>query len=1777
MSTGQERDTGGNMQPEHHTAPIEWQQIQREYPGHVCLHQHFEIQAAERPESLALTFEDVQLTFGELNERASQLAHVLQQLGVGPEVLVGVYMDSSLEVVISLLAILKAGGAYIALDPTYPAERIASMLKVARAPILLTREHLRDSFPPYAGTILCLTEQGCVVSVQGEPYCMKTGKQNSVPVHSANLAYVIFTSGSTGEPKGIQVSHASLLNLIFWNQEICRPGAADRMSQMANLSFDASGWEIWPTLTAGACLHLPPPPVRRSLSALRRWLVEQAITLVFLPTPLAEAFLELPWPQESAIRLFTIGGDKLRHIPAQSLPCILMDCYGPAETTIVSITGDVPTGLQENAIPSINRPVANTSIYLLAPSLQPVEPGEVGELYIGGSGLARGYLQRPGLTAERFLPCPFSTEPGARFYRTGDLARYLPDGSIEIIGRVDHQVKLRGMRIELGEIESVLCEHSAVKQAVVVAYEEADEKHLVAYLVPGSQPPPATEQLRVFLQARLPEYMLPTMFISLEALPLSANGKIDRDALPPPRWDERPYPQYRSPKTPTEIMLAQVWAEVLPVKQIGRDDDFFLLGGHSLIAMQMLSRLYSQLQREIPLEALFAAPTLAELARYLDQSAHDTGYEWSLATQPLQARKREILPTGESIAPLSFAQQALWLHNLLEPGTPGYTILVALHLHGHLNIPALERSFHLLLQRHEILRTTFALRHNQPVQIIAAVPQLSLPIIDISEEVSEVERLSQMEAAYTFDMAQGPLLRTTLLRLGDVDHVLLINMHHSISDGWSMNVLLEELGHFYEATLRDGPGEAAMPVLPLQYADYCIWQRAWMHEQERQMARETAFKRHLEYWKQQLAGSPTFLELPADYPRPKVQTYRGASTSRLLGQELTHALRHLGQRVEAKRDPGLVRGRYTFFMTLLAIFYLLLSRLTGEEDIAVGTPFANRNRKELEGLIGFFVNTLVLRLDLSGDPPFSELHWRVQQMCLEAYAHQDIPFDRLLEELRLERNLSHTPLFQIFFNLLNMLNAPAQLLQWPELRGEVHWPQQIHAKFDLELYVREQDDDIQLEALYNADLFTAARIQEMLATLQLLCEQVVAHPEQRLSHFSLITPASRVSLPDPTAALSRNWQGSVADIFATQAQRAPDRLAIRDEYGDWSYQELDERSNQVAHYLRAHSIHAQEVVAIYAHRSAALVCAILGVLKAGAIYVILDPAYPVSRLISYYQLAHARGCIQPEAAGPLPAALSEAIVANTIHCQLLLPPSPSLSANAVLQAYPHTALNQVIDPGEIAAISFTSGSTGSPRGVLQGHGSLTHFLPWQQQTFDLAREDRYSMLSGLSHDPLQRDIFTPLCLGATLCIPPPEQLHTPGWLATWMLREGITITNLTPALLRLLTLSLAQSNCTLPSLRYAFIVGDILTRSDVASLQKFAPALTCINLYGSTETQRALGYYICPRYEHGTSEAVPIELSTVGSKEKIPLGRGMQDTQLLVLNHMHALAGIGELGEICIRSPHLASGYLDDAKLTQERFIVNPFTQQSDDRLYLTGDLGRYLPGGAVEYVGRKDRQVKLRGFRIEPGEIEAALLLHPAIQEAVVSIREDTPGEKRLVAYLVPASAPHDPGIQLPELSQFLAARLPQYMLPSAFVFLEALPLLPAHKINWQALPPPLPGSELAEEHAAREPRNPKEEILLGLWQKVLKREQVGIYENFFELGGHSLLAAQLLSSILEAFQVALPLRTLFEAPTVASFATVLERYSKSNRLHQRQAQIPLARRSIRREATEQRYTTRG
>ncbi|WP_419183617.1 non-ribosomal peptide synthase/polyketide synthase [Scytonema hofmannii] len=1688
---------------------LEWNDTQVDYPVDKCIHQLFEEQVARNPNAVAVVFEDQQLTYGELNSHANQLAHYLRSaklsrsdsLGVGANVLVGICVERSLSMVVGLLAILKAGGAYVPLDPEYPTERLNFVLEDAQVSVLLTQQHLVAKFASLPARVVCLDTQWHVVS--------QFSRENPATVVSAtDLAYAIYTSGSTGTPKGVPIAYEGLLNLVFWHQRTFEIASSDRATQLAGTGFDAAVWEIWPYLSAGASLYLVKSELVTEPENLQQWLTDNQITIAFVPTPVAIELLSLEWTTQGlALRYLLTGGDKLHQYPSPSVPFSVVNNYGPTENTVVTTSGLVVAREQSQISPPIGRPIANTQVYILDKHLQPVPIGVPGELHISGASLAKGYLNRPELTAEKFIPNPFRKSRGAgdlgsrvlkedqscseRLYKTGDLARFLSDGNIEYIGRIDNQVKIRGFRIELGEIEAVLSQHEHVQaNCVTVSEDRNGDKCLVAYTVPQKQATPTISQLRQFLKAKLPEYMVPNAFVFLEALPLTPNGKVARRALPTPDKHSKLQPKYVAPRTPVEEMLAQLWAQVLKIELIGIYDNFFELGGHSLLATQLISRIRSVFKVELPLRSLFVTPTVSELALSIQQKKQEK----------VELTNTPILPRSESAElPLSFAQQRLWFLDRLEPLSSSYNMSVAFLLVGNLRIPALEKSFIEIIHRHEALRTNFITVDGQATQLIHTDLNWTVSVVDLqhlspSEQEIASRQLAQQQALEPFDLSNATLLRAKLVVLSQTEHVLLVCMHHIVCDGWSMGVFVEELAALYNAYVQDQP--LPLAPLPIQYADFAIWQRQWLQGD--------VLQSQLNYWLQQLENAPTFLPLPTDRPRGAVQTFAGAYQKFALSLELTQKLTRLSQ------EQGC-----TLFMTLLAAFDTLLYRYTGVADILVGSPIANRHRSEIEGLIGFFVNTLVLRADLSGNPGFNELLSRIRSMALSAYAYQDLPFEMLVEALQPERDLSHTPLFQVMFVLQN---APTSVVELTGLTVNSLPVEIATTKFDLTLSMENTPTGLVGGWEYNTDLFDSSTIERMIGHFVTLLEAIVANPTERIDQLPLLTPTEQQQL-------LVEWNDTRVDypidkcihqLFEEQVARTPDAVAIVFEDQQLTYDELNSRANQLAHYLQSLGVKPDVLVGICVERSLSMVVGMLGILKAGGAYVPLDPAYPQERLgFMLYDAGVSVLVTQQHLVEQLPEHNAQVVCLDT-HWQLisLLNQKNSISG---------------VQVSNLAYVIYTSGSTGQPKGVQISHNSVGNFLYAMQQRPGITKQDILLGITTIAFDIAALEIFLPITVGARLVIARREVTFDGRQLLDLLVKSQATLVQATPATWRLLLKANYQSShlkilCGGEALPWE-LAHQLCTRS--ASLW---------NLYGPTETTIWSSVY------------------QVESKENlISIGRAIANTQFYVLDQNLQPVPVGIPGELHIGGAGLARGYLNRPDLTQQKFIPNPFRrsrgagkqgsrgvkedQSCSERLYKTGDLVRYRPDGNIEYLGRMDNQVKIRGFRIELGEIEALLSQHHHVQANCVIVREDTPGDLRLVAYIVPhtdhAPTPHS-------LRSFLKQKLPDYMVPNAIVILESLPLTNNGKVDRRALKAPVHSSG---SDTFVSPRNTVELQLVQIWSQILQVDNVGVKDNFFDLGGHSLLAVHLMTQMKQQFGKDIPLAMLFQHPTIEDLAVVVQK----------------------------------
>jgi amino acid adenylation domain-containing protein/non-ribosomal peptide synthase protein (TIGR01720 family) len=1546
------------------------------------IHEQVAAQAARTPEAPAILGGEERLTYAELEARANRLAHALLRIGVGPEALVGVCLSRSPDIAVAVLGILKAGGAYLPLDSGSPPERLRRLVAEARPVVVLAHRAFLARLPADpAAPVICLDADPPIVTREpADPPAVRVGPEN--------LAYVIHTSGSTGTPKGVQVPHRALMNHGTALARSYGLTSSDRVLQFASLSFDVAAEELFPTWLAGACVVLRTEATSLVAPDLLAWVEREGVTVLNLPAPywhtLVEALVEppgtLPAPVLPAcLRLMVVGSDRVAADRwAQWRERVgggvrLVNAYGPTEATITAtLFEDAPgQGVVTGQTVPIGRPIANVEAHLLDGWLQPVPVGSPGELCIGGAGLARGYLGHPDLTAEHFVPHPRSAVPGARLYRTGDLARQRSDGTLEYLGRCDTQVKVRGYRVELGEIEAALCRYPAVSGAVVTLCEaRSGERRLAAYAVPCSGRRVVARALRDHLTTCLPEYMVPSSITLLETLPLTPGGKVDRRALPLPEWAGRSMWAGQAERDPREEragagddpaleIIAGIWAQVMGLARVEVEDNFFALGGHSLLATQIVSRLRDAFQVELPLRSLFDNPTAVGLAACVQAArrrAH--GLQPAMPLRPLRRDGR---------VPLSFAQERQWFLDQLVPDRPVYNIHVALRMVGWLDTRALRRSLNALVRRHEVLRTVFAAVEGRPAQVILPRLTIRLPVIDLEslhrdERQAESRRLSTSEARRPFDLERGPLLRARLVRLAAEEHVLLITMHHIVSDGWSASVSARELAALYDAYRSGEP--AALPEPPIQYADFAVWQRAWLQGEE--------LERQLAYWRRQLAGAPRVLRLPADRPRPTAHSYEGATQQFTLPPALSLRLKELSR-----------REGVTLFMTMLAGFQMLLLRYTGQDDLVLGSPIAGRMRTETEGLIGFFVNTLVLRTDLSGDPPFRELLRRVREVCLEAYTHQDLPFEKLVEDLAPERSLRHTPLVQVMFQLQTVATSTLELTGLTMNALDVD---SGTTQFDLSVDLLEGPDGLVAVMEYSTDLFDAATISRLMAGYQTLLEGAVEQPERRLSELPLLTESERRSVLEWSPAPGdRPAETSLHGLVEEQARRRPDAVAVSRDGERLIYGELDRRSGQLASYLRRLGVGPETLVAVCLERSEALAVAILGILKAGGVYLPLDPAYPAERIAFILADASPRLLVTQQS-------LRERLPRNGVRLVCLD------EARGSIDGEPTGCPSDMVHAARPAYVIYTSGSTGRPKGVVIPHQAAVNHNVAVARAYTLGPDDRVLQFAAPSFDVALEELFASWSSGAAVVLRP-DVLPAPADLPELVARERLSVLNLPSSYWHDWVAELGTTHERLPGCLRLVVVG-----SEPISPERYAewrrlipPEIRWVGAYGATEA---------------AVTSMLFEAAVAGESEtphELPIGRPIANMQAYVLDDALRPLPIGAIGELYLGGVGLARGYLGRPDFTAERFVPHPHSHRPGARLYRTGDRARLRSDGNIVFLGRADLQVKVRGYRIEPGEVEAALRRHPAVGEAAVVAREDRPGEKRLVAYVVPDFASGD------------------------------------------------------------------------------------------------------------------------------------------------------------------------
>ncbi|MEP7010534.1 MAG: amino acid adenylation domain-containing protein [Acidobacteriota bacterium] len=1678
----------------------DWNATATKYPVGSCIHELFETQARRTPGRQAVVFGDRSLTYGELDERATGLAQGLRKLGVGPEVLVGLLMDRSIDMVVAMVGILKAGGAYLPLDPSYPRERLMLMLEDSGSPLVVTHQARLAEVPEGNWKTLSLEQD----AGEGRGGAIFSGATPE------SLAYVIYTSGSTGVPKGVAVPHRAIVRLVRDTNYVTLT-ETDRIAQVSNSSFDAATFEIWGALANGAGFVIIEKDVALSPRDFAEVLRRERITTTFLTTALFQQIVREEPSAFATLREVLFGGEAVdprwsRELLAGRPPERLLHVYGPTESTTFASWHLIEKVAEGARTIPIGLPLANTSIYVLERGFQPVAVGVAGELFIGSDGLARGYLFRPELTAARFVPDPFGPS-GSRLYRTGDLVRRQPEGPIEFLSRVDHQVKLRGFRVELGEIETALLSHPAVGSAIVVVREDVPgEKSLVGYVVPKQQAGFDVRELKALLKQRLPEYMVPSALILLDALPLNANGKVDRAALPSPsEGREGKADGFVAPRTPVEEVLAILWGQALGVESIGVHEDFFDLGGNSLLATRLISRMRETFHVDVSVRRMFESPTISGIAQDLESD---------LRTGLIQAAPDLVAVPRTGELPLSFSQQRLWFLDQLLPEGNVYNISTAIWLEGVLKVAPLRRSLNEIVRRHEVLRSRFFSEQGRPVLAIEPSVDLPLPVVDFlavpaARRHGEVQKMARWEAQRSFSLSQAPLLRVVYVHLGDGEQVLLMTVHHIVFDGWSAGIFFRELETLYRAFAAGRP--SPLDELPIQYLDYAGWLRNWLAGE--------VLEQQLAYWRQQLAGAPSVLEMPLDRPRPGVQTFRGANRSANLPFLAARRLKALS------REQGA-----TSFMTMLAAFYALLHHYSGQDRIAVGTPIANRTRSETESLIGLFANTLVLCSWVDGRRSFHDLIAVVRDVAIGGYAHQDVPFEKLVDELHPQRDLAHQPLFQVMlvFEGQNQTGGGASA---PSLNANVVDSSQGAAKFDMTLFLDEDGARLSGMLEYNVDLFDGTTAGRLLEHFGALLEGLAEDPHRSIAELSILSAAERhqtLMAWNDTSRVVSDERG-LQQLFEERAASQPTATAVVFADRDLTYGGLEDQANRIARHLRSCGVQQGSLVAVYMERALEMIPALLGILKAGGAYVPLETSYPPARvewILSTFDIGFmiTQSALLPGVGALSLEALHDVLCLDPEGASAAMPQEYGFRVTADLSALSPTRIEGGAGAEDTAYIIFTSGSTGTPKGVWVRHRSVINLIDWVNREMNVGPHDRLLFLTSLCFDLSVYDIFGILAAGGSLRVGREEDVREPQRLLKILLEGGITFWDSAPAVLQQLVpyLDAMGPGEGGDTLRLVFLSGDWIPVTLPDRVRRVFPRGQVVALGGATEATVWSNYF------------------PVGAVDpqwvSIPYGRPIQNARYYVLGPGLQPCPIGVPGDLYIGDECLCSVYAGDPALTADRFIPDPNGHRAGGRMYRTGDRARFRGDGNLQFLGRSDNQVKLRGFRIELGEIEATLRRHPGVGEALVVVREDSAGDRRLVAYLLP-----DPGQSADSsaLRGFVKDQLPEYMVPSAFVHLAAFPMTPNGKVDRRALP--APGRIETRDERFLLPRDTVELKLVQLWEEILKVNPVHIDDDFFDLGGNSLVAVQLMARIRLDFQRDLPLATLFQSSTILQLGHVL------------------------------------
>jgi amino acid adenylation domain-containing protein len=1708
--------------------------VEGDYPNDQPVHVLFENTVAEVPDRVVIEHESQKVTYAAINRRANRMAHYLRGHDVGPGDLVGILLPRGVDVLVAILAILKAGAAFVPFDLRNPEARIQYMVEDSRIRTAVTTVTMLEGDALYSDEavldlVLCIdapspdgrqrAERHGVRVAQSDAWDDRPADNLASVTDRRDLAFVMYTSGSTGQPKGAMLRHDGTVNHVFAEVELMDLSAQTTFLQSAPTSSDISIWQfVGPALFGGRTVVANMDVVT---DAPRLWQLmrDAQITLVeFVPivlrSLLKEAHRRAPDHALPALETAMVVGEAapvpLVNRWLETYPDVtLVDAYGPSEASDdVTQTALRPMPPDQRSVP-IGRPVPNGTIYVLDDHLRLVPPGVAGEICVSGVGVGAGYWGKPRRTATSFVPNPYPGEGrGDLLYRTGDLGRWDEDGMLEFLGRIDFQIQLRGHRVEPGEVEAALQALPSVDESVVVARRDPqDRKRLVAYVVPTRQAAFDADQLRSSLEDELPHYMVPSKFVALTSLTLTPNRKVDRNALPDPEWG-RPdaSDSFVAPRTSTETTLARLWQKVLDVDSVGAHDNFFGRGGHSLLATQLTSRIQSEFGVDLPLRRVFESPTLAELAQVIDRS-DPTKEETSLSIPPTDR---------DASQPLAHTQERVWFIHTLERSPARYNVHVTIEASGPFDLQAMRRSLRTLVERHAVFRTAFEQDETgSPVQRIQPFEGLDVPTVDVSSldssdrGVEQARAYSGKQGSRPFDLTEGHLVRASIYRIGDQQHWIAFTTHHLVWDGWSEAILKRELGTLYDA-FKDGRASPLSP-LPIQYVDYAAWQRRRLDD--------GTLDDQVEYWKDQLEGIPA-LEFPAADPRPEVPNHAGRQSTFHLPESLVDRLRDVANEEEA-----------TLFMTLMAALQVVLARFSGQEDFGVGLPIANRPHEELESIVGFFASTLVLRADFSSTPSFRDVLRRVRAAALDAYEHQDVPFEKIVAELSPSRDIGRNPLFQVLFSLEN---TPQQSVD----TGELHLARvptgREYTLFDLSINCVETERGIEGSYLHSTELFAPAFVDELMTQFEHVLRRMAAELDQPALHVQLLTgdhsesrlprtqsqsrPPARRTRGDgsPTAASHRSASSDrscVTDRFAGQARDQPDASALVDGHRTVTYGHLDGASNRLARALRRREIQAGDRVGICVEPSVEMVAAVLAVLKAGAAYVPVTTTYPDARIQFVFDDAGVDHVITTSD-------LTSRLDGDDRRLFVLDREPWSDLSDAPLDDSP--SLN------DVAYVRYTSGSTGRPKGVIVTHQNVARLFPAFQEALDFSREDVWTLFHSVAFDVSVWEMWGALRHGGTLVVVPPNVRRDPIAFADFLEDRQVTFLSQTPsAFSGIVRMETVREMRDFASLRAIVFAGERLSMQMLKPwIQRHglsSPAL--INAYGATEGT-----------VHDTVHRLDEEDFHDPTRSRV--GQALSDLSIRLLDDRMQPLPPGVPGEIYLSGAGVALGYENRPAETAAQFLPNPFDDDPGSRLYRTGDRGYRLPDGTLVYLGRSDDQVKIRGYRVELGEVETTLHAHDEVQNVVVLSREDATYGQHLVAYVVSEQKDLRPD----DLRRFARRTLPEYMVPQVFVRIDALPLTPNGKVDTEELPDPDPDPDASADRSIVPPRTDVENRLLAIFRDVLPADHVGVTDDFFDAGGHSLLAVHLLARIEEAFGQQVPMMALFSNGSVEQLARLLQ-----------------------------------